>query len=105
MPNYLLSAQLLLSVARATDGMTCSQLCRTINKKPERGCYDCKDYGNKWKRKRGILKTPSCKVRKCRVWYALQQLLKLRVLWSQMEKRPDRFMTRGWDRMRVYRLN
>ena len=103
--DYILGAQLLKAVADSPTGLSYSQCCRAVNHAEERRCYDCVDYGNKWKRQRGILRTPSCETRKGRVWYALTQLRKLGALWSQLEKRPDPYMTRGWDRMRIYRLN
>jgi len=86
------------------EGVTCPQLCRILNGVTVEACYNCCDYGNAWKRRRGILKTPACRIRKGSVWYALRQLLKRRLAWSRREKRPDPYMVRGWDLMNVYRV-
>lgn len=98
------SSRILKRLGSNPSGLSCSQLCRALNGKPLRYCYDCRDYANKWKRQRLVLKQPDCRIRKGSVWYRLQQLLAAGLVWAQREKRKDRFMSRGWDYFRIYRL-
>jgi len=102
MERTSLGSRILRLLKRSPRGLSCSQTCRLLNDKPLSYCYDCRDYGNYWKRKRGILKEPDCGIRKGPVWYRLQQLLKEGLVRAQREKRKDRFMSRGWDWMKIY---
>lgn len=97
-----LQQQLLTILGAAKNGLSCSQACRSLNSVGAEICYNCRDYGNSWKRRRGILVRPSCEIRKGRVWYRLQQLERAGLCTSQREKRPDGKMVRGWDNMRIY---
>jgi hypothetical protein len=97
-----IGSRILRALRRSPSGLSCSQMCRALNGKPLSYCYNCRDYGNMWKRKRGILKEPDCEIRKGSVWYRLQQLLKEGLVWAQREQRKDKFMSRGWDWMRIY---
>lgn len=83
-------------------GLTCCQVCRSLNGKSQDDCYACRDFGNGWKRKRGILVVPSCQMRKGNVWRSLRRMVDAGSVIMKRERRPDRWMARGWDWMVGY---
>lgn len=94
---------ILLTAMRKEPGHCKSFYCRTINGKEERYCYDKNCYGNSWKRARGICKISDCQFRKPTVWRKIKNLEISGLIKITREKVKDRWMSRGWDWMKVCR--
>jgi len=92
---------LLLAAIREDPGHCKSHYCRAINGKPMRYCYDKNCYGNSWKRKRGICIPSDCQYRKPTVWRKITKLAEAGLIWINRERVKDRWMSRGWDWMKV----
>jgi len=97
--------QLLLAAIHQEPGRCKSQYCRKVNGhgSEELFCKNMNCYGNSWKRAGGRLVVSSCKYRKPSVWRRLKSLLEQGLININKEKVKDRWISRGWDWMKVCR--
>jgi hypothetical protein len=109
--NEILESKILAAIF-SEPGRCKSQYCRIVNGhgnqdgvKTDQECF-CKNfscYGNAWKRKGGRLVPSKCKYKKPSVWRKLKNLAAQGLITIKKEKVKDKWISRGWDWMKVCR--
>jgi len=94
----------LLAEIHNNPGRCKAALCRAVNgRTDELFCKYKNCYGNSWKRARGVLTVSKCKYRKPSVWRKIKNLVSAGLITENREQVEDKYMTRGWDWMKVCR--
>ena len=95
----------LLAIIHTQPGRCKAQNCRAVNNhgSDELFCKYKSCYANAWKRKRGEHSPSDCTFRKPSVWRRIKNLEIQGLISINREKVKDRWMSRGWDWMKVCR--